>query len=143
MNTWTDQASVVEFPDGRRIRGMSLRDSRRTAQRPDFAVYLLGRAPRHPLPEHRWVKWRDFGVPASSTDAVDALQEAFERSPGERVEIICRGGVGRTGTALALLAMMAGTGASDAVGWVRANYHPRAVETPGQQRWLRQAATLL
>ncbi|MHA7304631.1 protein-tyrosine phosphatase family protein [Arthrobacter sp. TMN-49] len=143
MNTWTDQASVVAFPDGRRIRGTSLRDARRTDDRPDFAVYLLGRAPSHPSGDCRWVKWRDFGVPASSADAVEALREAFERSPGERVEISCRGGVGRTGTALALLAMMAGIPDADAVDWVRANYHRRAVETAGQRRWLHQAATLL
>ena len=143
MTMWTGQASVVDFPDGRRVRGASRRDSRQTAEHADFAVYLLGSAPRHPLSEYRWVKWRDFGVPASSADAVDALREAFERSSWERVEIVCRGGVGRTGTALALLAMMAGNGGADAVDWVRANYHPRAVETPGQQRWLREAAALL
>ncbi|POH57251.1 protein-tyrosine phosphatase family protein [Arthrobacter glacialis] len=143
MNTWSDQASVVEFPDGRRIRGASLRESRRTTEHSDFTVYLLGRAPSHPLGDYHWVKWRDFGVPASSADAVGTLQEAFERSTGERVEIVCRGGVGRTGTALALLAMMAGIAGTDAMDWVREHYHPHAVETPGQRRWLRQVATLL
>lgn len=143
MNTWTGQASVVQFPDGRRIRGAGLRDSRRTACPADFTVYLLGRAPNHPSPVYRWVKWRDLRVPASSADAVDALQEAFRRAPGERVEIVCRGGVGRTGTALALLAMMAGMDPADAVGWVRANYHRRAVETRGQRRWLLEVAALL
>ena len=27
---------------------------------------------------------------------------------------------------------------ADALAWVRSGYHPRAVETPWQRRWLRQ-----
>jgi protein-tyrosine phosphatase len=72
-----------------------------------------------------------------------ALLEAHERAIDERVEIACRGGIGRTGTALAVIAMMAGTPPDDAVAWVREQYHPRAVETPGQRRWVRETAALL
>ena len=56
---------------------------------------------------------------------------------GEQVEVACRGGVGRTGTALAALAVLDGLPAGDAVRWVRERYHPRAVERPWQRRWLR------
>ena len=55
---------------------------------------------------------------------------------GERVEVACGGGVGRTGTVIACLAVLAGHPAADAVGWTRRNYRPRAVETPGQRRWI-------
>ncbi|WP_231391853.1 protein-tyrosine phosphatase family protein [Arthrobacter sp. 35W] len=131
------------FPDGRRVRGTGRRRSRGTAEPPDFAVYLLGRAPGDQPWEHRWVKWRDFGLPASTPEAVGVLREAFERSTAERVEISCNGGVGRTGTALALMAVMSGIPASDAAAWVRRNYHPRAVETHRQRRWIIEAAALL
>ncbi len=56
------------------------------------------------------------------------------------MEIACGGGVGRTGTALALLAAWGGVPADAAVGWVRERYHRRAVETPAQKRWVIAAA---
>ena len=40
---------------------------------------------------------------------------------GERVEVTCGGGTGRTGTVLACMAVLAGVAADDAVGWVRAH----------------------
>jgi protein-tyrosine phosphatase len=84
------------------------------------------------------VRWPDFWVPLDRADATDALREALRRAQaGERVEVVCRGGVGRTGTALAALGVLEGLGPVAAVAWVRAGYHPRAVETPWQRRWLR------
>jgi protein-tyrosine phosphatase len=103
---------------------------------PHFGVYLLGRDPGPFEWEHRWVRWPDFRLPSSRTDAVDALREAHRRAAGERVEVACGGGVGRTGTALAVMAVLAGVRPEDAVAWVRAQYHRRAVETPGQRRWV-------
>jgi protein-tyrosine phosphatase len=52
------------------------------------------------------------------------------------VEVACSGGTGRTGTALACLAVLDGVPAADAVTFVRANYRPRAVETPSQRRFV-------
>ena len=66
-----------------------------------------------------------------------ALREAFERSARERVEVACGGGVGRTGTALAAIAVLAGVPAVEVVAWVRRHYNRRAVETPWQRRWVR------
>jgi protein-tyrosine phosphatase len=54
------------------------------------------------------------------------------------VEVTCRGAVGRTGTALAALAVLDGRSPAEAVRWVRATYHPHAVETPWQRWWLRR-----
>ncbi|MFC8302811.1 protein-tyrosine phosphatase family protein [Specibacter sp. NPDC057265] len=143
MNTWTGQRGVVMLPDGRQVRGTGVRQSRGSLPDPDFAVYLLGRDPGARPWDSQWVKWRDFSIPASTPAALDALQEAFARSLEERVEIACGSGVGRTGTALALMAVMAGLPASDAAAWVRRSYHRRAIETRGQRRWVLDAARML
>jgi protein-tyrosine phosphatase len=54
------------------------------------------------------------------------------------VELACGGGVGRTGTALACLAVLDGVPADEAVDYVRRHYHPSAVETPWQRRFVRR-----
>lgn len=129
---WLDDAGLVALPSGRRVRG---RASRTPTSEADFAL-LLGRVPPPPWSSRR-VIWRDFWVPTDQADALDALHEAHDRCrAGQRVEVVCRGGVGRTGTALAGLAVLDGLGPDEAVAWVRAGYHPRAIETPGQRRWL-------
>jgi Protein-tyrosine phosphatase len=133
---WTDGPGIVEFPDGRRIRGRGLRHPPRDGQDPQFAVYLLARDPGPFDWEHCWVRWPDFRTPASTNDAICALQEAYERSATQRVEIACGGGVGRTGTALAGIAVLAGVPRAEAVAWVRRRYHKRAAETPWQRRWV-------
>jgi protein-tyrosine phosphatase len=104
-------------------------------------VYLTARDPGPFAWDHRWICWRDFRLPASSDDALDGLRDAHRRAKDERVELACGGGVGRTGTALAALAVFAGVPPADAVAWVRTNYHPRAVETPWQRRWVARLAS--
>lgn len=66
------------------------------------------------------------------------FREAWERAARERVEIACGGGRGRTGTALACLAVLDGVPAEDAVDFVRRNYDRHAVETPWQRRYVRR-----
>jgi protein-tyrosine phosphatase len=133
---WADGPGIVEFPDGRRIRGRGLRQPLPDGQEPDFGVYLLARSPPPFEWQQRWVRWPDFRTPASTNEAISALQEAYERSAMERVEIACGGGVGRTGTALAGIAVLAGVPRTEAVAWVRRRYNKRAVETPWQRRWV-------
>jgi len=124
---------VVELPSGVRVRGRRLG----TPASPADRAVVLGGGPLPPWPARR-VRWPDFWVPLDRGDALAALAEALGRArAGERVEVACRGGVGRTGTALAALAVLDGLPAPDAVRWVRDRYHPRAVETPWQRRWLR------
>ena len=65
-----------------------------------------------------------------------ALTEAWQRAVTERVEIACAGGRGRTGTALACLAILDGVPGAEAVAFVREHYDPHAVETPGQRRYV-------
>ena len=134
MVDWAQEAGVVRLPGGGLVRGRRLGESPSPA---DFTLVLAD----GPLPgwPHRRVRWRDFWVPADTADTLDALREVRRRSlAGERVEVACRGGVGRTGTALAALAVLDGLPTGDAVRWVRANYHRKAVETPWQRWWLRR-----
>jgi hypothetical protein len=131
---WADEPGVVRLPGGALVRGRRLGDAMTPA---DFAV-VLAKEPLPPWPFRR-VAWPDFWVPTDTRDAIEALREARGRAAaGERVEVACRGGVGRTGTALAALAVLDGLSPADAVHWVRATYHPRAVETPWQRWWLRR-----
>lgn len=82
------------------------------------------------------MRWPDFRLPTDRTDAASALHEAWECAADERVEIACSGGLGRTGTALACLAVLDGVPRGDAVAFLREHYSPRAVETPWQRRYV-------
>lgn len=136
MTRWDELDGVVELPDGRRVRGTGVRRPRGDVPPPDVAVYLLGRDPQITDWPNRWVRWPDFRLPASTDEAVAALRDAHTRAATERVEIACAGGRGRTGSALAVLAILSGVGPDAAVAWVREHYHPKAVETRAQRRWV-------
>ena len=98
-------------PGGARVRGRRLGDPASPA---DFALVLADGPP--PAWPHRRIRWPDFWVPRDPDDALDALHEAHRRAnAGERVEVACRGGVGRTGTALAALAVLDGLSPAQAV----------------------------
>jgi len=56
---------------------------------------------------------------------------------GQRVETGCLAGHGRTGTALAILVVLCGHPANQAVAWVRANYCYRAVHAKQEDFVLR------
>jgi hypothetical protein len=132
MSDWS-APGVVNLPGGAPVRGRRLVDDASPA---DFALVLAsGPVPSWP---YRRIRWPDFWVPLDRADALDALHEAHRRAyRGERVEVACKGGVGRTGTALAALAILDGLAPDDAVRWVRAEYRAGAVETPWQRWWLR------
>lgn len=127
---------MLRLPSGRLVRGRGLGRPLPDGPTPTFALYLLGRQPPAVAWESRWLRWRDFGLPRDRHDAVDVFEEAWRRAESERVEVACRGGRGRTGTALACLAVLDGVGAEQAVAFVREHYDPRAVETPGQRRYV-------
>ncbi|RRO14285.1 protein phosphatase [Saccharopolyspora rhizosphaerae] len=142
MGGWDAEApGVVTLPSGRRVRGRGLRRPLPDGPRPEFAVHLLGHRPEPVDWESRCVRWPDFWLPSDRDDAADALREAWRRSAAERVELACGGGRGRTGTALACLAVLDGVPPADAVASVRAHYHPGAVETPWQRRYVRAFST--
>ena len=87
---------------------------------------------------HDLLDWPDFSVPGDPAPVVAALESLLQRArAGERVEIGCDGGHGRTGTALACLAVLCGHAPDDAVSWVRATSCERAVETDEQEAFAR------
>lgn len=134
-----EAAGVMALPSGRLVRGRGLcRTFVESADVPAFGIYLLAARPDLMSWDCRWVRWPDFGLPSERPDARAALCEAWRRAEHERVEVACAGGMGRTGTSLACLAVLDGVPASEAVAYVRENYHPRAVETPAQDRFVTQ-----
>ncbi|GGV19672.1 protein-tyrosine-phosphatase [Kitasatospora herbaricolor] len=140
MNTTWDApaAGVLRLPSGRLVRGRGLSRPVPPGPEPEFALYLLGHPPPPVGWEARWVRWPDFRLPADREAARAALLELWERAPDERVEVACAGGRGRTGTALACLAVLDGVPPREAVGYVREHYSRHAVETPWQRRHVRR-----
>lgn len=137
-DTWDAAAAgVMTLPSGRLIRGRGLGRPLPGGPAPEFALYLLDDMPPDVPWQARWVRWPDFGLPADLADARDAFSAALERAAAERVEVACWGGNGRTGTALACVAILDGVPASQAVGYVREQYRPTAVETAHQERFVR------
>lgn len=105
---------------------------------PSYGVYLLGEEPPTVPWESAWVRWPDFRLPCDPAAARAIFAEALERAGAERVEFACGGGRGRTGTALACVAVLDGVPAAEAVAFVREHYDRRAVETPWQKRFVRR-----
>ncbi|HEV2069212.1 MAG TPA: protein-tyrosine phosphatase family protein [Acidimicrobiales bacterium] len=137
MRDWDPaQNGVLVLPSGRLVRGRGLRTPLPNGPLPHFGLYLLGHAPDPPPWPYRWLRWPDFRLPSDRAAARDALIEVRERIAEERVEVACGGGRGRTGTALACLAVLDGVPPSEAVAFVRQHYDHRAVETPWQRRYV-------
>ena len=127
---------ILRLPSGRLVRGRGLRRPCPEGPDPAFGVYLLGRRPPAVDWESRWIRWPDFRLPANDAALRHVMAEAWQRAATERVEVACAGGHGRTGTALACLAILDGVPNPAAVAYVREHYDPRAVETPGQRRYV-------
>jgi hypothetical protein len=140
----------IALPDGTLIRGRGRREPLPAGALPDYGLYL-GRSPdqrrRRGLPRQPepwrpdwaadWIDWPDFGTPRDDHLAADLIEGAYQLArAGHRVEVACDGGTGRTGTVIACMSILTGLPARDALGWTRQHYRPRAVETPGQRRWI-------
>jgi len=126
--------AIVVFPDGTRVRASPLAERREDDPERTFGLYLDAHwAPTWPA---ALVDWPDFGVPANPDVAADQIADAFRRAQDGLVEVGCIGGKGRTGTALACMAVLAGVPGEDAVAWVRDVYRPEAVETAEQEAWV-------
>ena len=127
---------VLRLPSGRLVRGRGLSRPLPEGPVPDFGIYLLGQAPPAMGWESLWLRWPDFGLPADPASVRPALARAWQRAAAERVEVACEGGHGRTGTALACLAILDGVPGNEAVAFVREHYRQRAVETFRQRRFV-------
>jgi protein-tyrosine phosphatase len=129
------EAGVLELPSGRTVRG---RSSRRPtgSTAADLTLRLAAFEPHDALGRTTWIAWPDFGLPIDRPSAAQALRDAWARSDHERVDVACRGGRGRTGTALACIAVIDGMEAAAAITLVRHQYDRRAIETPWQERYV-------
>lgn len=133
---------AIRLPDGSRVRGRGLRRPAPAGREPDFGLYLGSpRLRRKHEPgitwPSAWLDWPDFGLPRDPDAAIARIHALYERiRAGEAAEVACAGGVGRTGTVIACLAVLSGVPAGEAVAWTRTHYHRRAVETRGQKAWV-------
>ncbi|WP_449060989.1 protein-tyrosine phosphatase family protein [Planomonospora algeriensis] len=133
---------ALRLPDGSWIRGRGLRRPLPEGPVPDFGLYLGSDRLRSRHESglrwpHEWIRWPDFLLPRDRDLAVRRIRALHERArAGAAVEVACGGGVGRTGTVVACLAVLAGLDPADAVAWTREHHHHRAVETPWQRRWV-------
>jgi hypothetical protein len=134
---WHLHRSVVVLPDETEVTAVSFdaRDPYARDQPPDYGLYL---DPQWQPPwSHDHLDWPDFGAPEDPLPVAAALRRLLKRARGlERVEVGCLGGHGRTGSALACLAIMSGHPSDDAIAWVRANYCAHAVETAQQEAFV-------
>ncbi len=125
----------VRFPDGTVVTARSLAERRERDADRDFGLYMD--AAWRPTWDAHVIEWADFGLPTDPIQAARSIVAAFKRAKvGERIEVGCVGGLGRTGTVLACMAVLAGVPVNDAVRWVRANYHSEAIERAAQERWV-------
>jgi Protein-tyrosine phosphatase len=128
------RATEVVFPDGTRVfaSASAFRWIGEQAT-PDVGLWLDESWSTH----GEVIDWPDGGVPRDPQSAASRIREAFEAAKrGDRVEVGCVAGHGRTGTALACMAILAGVPPEDAIGWVRDTYCEKAVEPPYQEPWV-------
>lgn len=126
----------MPLPSGELVRGRGLRRPLPPGDVAEFGVYLLAKRPEPQSWDSRWIRWPDLRLPADATQFKAVLGEALARAAVKRVEIACGGGRGRTGTALACLAILDGLPPREAVAYVRRNYDPHGIETPWQRRFV-------
>ncbi|HYZ99752.1 MAG TPA: hypothetical protein VE575_13425, partial [Acidimicrobiales bacterium] len=125
--------TAVKLADGTSVTAVSFvaGDPYSRDPAPAYGLYLDDRW--DPPWPHEHAAWPDFGVPRDPDQLRGSLQRLLARArAGDLVDLGCLGGHGRTGTALACLAVLTGTPADQAVGWVRTHYCPKAVETDAQ-----------
>jgi len=125
----------VQFPDGTTVEAVGIHARVVDKVDRDYGLYL------DPRWQPTWsadvIEWVDYGLPTDSDAAAEVIRKAFDKTKhGEQVEVGCFGGLGRTGTALACMAILAGIAPGQAVQWVREHYDPCAVETPEQEQWV-------
>ncbi len=125
----------IRFPDGTIVRGAALSDRDANADWRDRGLYLDARwAPTWPATV---LAWPDLGLPVDNATADQAIRRAFEHARGGgNLEVGCAGGLGRTGTVLSCMAVLAGVSGAEAVRFVRRHYDGRAVEGSRQEGWV-------
>lgn len=142
MGKWDMGPGVVEFPSGLRLRGRSWRTP---AEIPADVCVVLATGVGNRFGESKVmsnaketivIDWPDFRLPRRSAHALEVLAEVGKRAQDERVEITSGDGLGRTGTAMAVIATLAGMDPQEAIDWVRNHYDHRAVGTHAQRAFV-------
>ena len=134
----TGLVGAIVLPDSTAVRGRGRREPLPPGPLPEFGLYLGRPGGWEPEWSAEWIDWPDFRTPRDPRAASASIVGAYRQArAGQRVEVACGGGTGRTGTVLACMAVLAGHPADDAVAWIRRTYRRHAVETPGQRRWIR------
>jgi hypothetical protein len=124
------------------VRGRGLRRPIPDGRSPDVGLYLGSQRLRSRHDDalswpHTWIEWPDFLLPRDHDQAVRRIRALHGQArSGAAVEVACGGGVGRTGTVIACLAVLTGLDPPAAIAWTREHHHPRAVETLWQRRWV-------
>ena len=142
--------SPYVLPSGLTVHASAWRDVPYSRVAPDVGIYL----------DPSWfpadgfaygLSWQDFGLPTVSDHVVlrTARATLAHLSYGETVEVGCLGAHGRTGTFLALLTILDSYDTPTVYGYRRAitavrNGHcPSAIETKGQETYLRRMSGAL
>jgi len=125
----------VTLPNGTNVRAIPLAERVYDDPTRDFGLYAEREwAPTWPSAV---IEWDDFGPPNNNVEAARQVFDAFERvSKGETVEVGCRAALGRTGTILACMAILAGVEPAEAEAWVHRNYDACAVEGDAQRAFI-------
>ncbi|MCA3325117.1 MAG: hypothetical protein INF75_00935 [Roseomonas sp.] len=110
---------------------------------PDGARGLCLEARAERVAEAEWqLDVPDFGLPdeAALRTVLTQMLAAMRAAPDGAFHIGCKAGLGRTGTAMACLAILAGAVEGDPVAWLRTAYNAEAIETPAQEDFVRRFA---
>lgn len=108
---------------------------------PDFGLYASEIWQPGGFP-HSFIRWQDFGAPHDWDTAAEQIIDAFIRAcHGQKVEIGCTAGHGRTGTILACMFALSGREWRDSVFTARESYCRHAVETTTQEKFIRWFST--
>lgn len=105
-----------------------------------FTQKMLRMLPKPKQPRIVHVPITDFSAPRVSAAFWKQLVSALNASAKKELNVCvcCQGGIGRTGTVLALLAGALGVTKKDPVQYIRKCYRPDAVETSSQIEYLKR-----
>lgn len=125
----------ITFPDETVVFASSQHSRPADAPEPDLSLYLDWSW--QPSGPSYYLDWRDYDLPTSWLAAAKTIIDVYQRARQNLwVEVGCIGGHGRTGTAVAAMAVLSGIPATEAVEWVQTNYCEHAVETNLQAWWV-------
>jgi hypothetical protein len=141
----THYQSPVVLPDGTVIYASGQHHDRMNDPIPDIAVYLDGSWTPDTIAYH--IGWHDYGLPTMTADKVLLIASQVLRMArnGKRLEVGCIGGHGRTGTFLAILAMLSKSSLTpgNAIAYVRKQHCHKAIESSSQEWYVRAAHALI